>query len=314
MRILVTGGNGSVGRELVPALLARGHEVTVLDPNLDALPASRAPALTLVRGVVEDPGAVATAIRGATAVIHLAWSFSEDPATLIDHDLRGHQLLLEAARKERVRHFVHLSSAVTYGKPIRIPIHEDHPLRVLDARKPAYGIAKEFAENLTLLASRTGGPPGTVLRFWWAFGDTIGGRHLREMLRTAAAGKRLAIPAESGGSFLTMEDLNRAMLALLLDERTFGAVFNLASAYVSWEEVARIVLTTTGSQAGMDVVAPDAWTGAAFLADPWQLDDRRLRELLELRPAGDAAHVRALLGRAIQATWRELATAGAASR
>ena len=37
MRILVTGGNGSVGREIVPALLARGHEVAVLDRDLGAL-------------------------------------------------------------------------------------------------------------------------------------------------------------------------------------------------------------------------------------------------------------------------------------
>ena len=52
-----------------------------------------------------------------------------------------------------------------YGKPIRVPIDEDHPLRVLEARKPAYGMAKEFAEKLTLLAARTEGPPATVLRF-----------------------------------------------------------------------------------------------------------------------------------------------------
>ncbi len=52
-----------------------------------------------------------------------------------------------------------------YGKPIRVPIDEDHPLRVLEARKPAYGMAKEFAEKFTLLAARTEGPPATVLRF-----------------------------------------------------------------------------------------------------------------------------------------------------
>jgi nucleoside-diphosphate-sugar epimerase len=53
-----------------------------------------------------------------------------------------------------VRHFLYTSTAVVYGKPLRVPIDEEHPLRVLEARKPAYGIAKEFAEKLTLLAAK----------------------------------------------------------------------------------------------------------------------------------------------------------------
>jgi UDP-glucose 4-epimerase len=314
MRILVTGGNGSLGRALVPALLSRGHQVTVLDPRLDSLQALRSPDLTLVEGGVEDAAAVAEAVRGAEVVVHMAWSFSEDPATLIDHDLRGHQVLLAAAREHAVRHLVYLSTAVVYGKPIRLPIDEEHPLRVLEARKPAYGIAKEFAENLALLAAGTGGPPVTVLRFWWAFGETIGGRHLRDLMQAASSGHRLSVPAESGGSFLTIEDLISALTSILLDARSFGQIFNLASAYVTWEEVAAMVLAATGSHAGFDVVAPGAWTGPAFLADPWQLDDRRIRERLGFRPLGDAAHVRALLARAIRETWRQLSNSTGASR
>lgn len=312
MRILVTGGNGSIGRELVPELLARGHRVTVLDPRLDALQGLRGPALTLVKGVVEDDGAIEAAIEGADAVVHGAWSFADDPATLLEHDLRGHLLLLEAARRHRVQHLVYLSTAVVYGKPLRIPVDEDHPLRVLDARKPAYGIAKAFAEQVALLASRSGGPPVTILRFWWAFGRTISGRHLRDMLQAAAAGTRLAVPAECGGSFLAMEDLNAALLALLLDERSFDQTFNLTSAYVTWEEVARMALAATGSAAGIDVVAPGAWKGAAFLGDPWQLDDRRFRQRIGVRSAGDAAHVRIGLERAIRATWRQLSVSAGA--
>lgn len=313
MRVLVTGGNGSLGRELVPALLARGHGVTVLDPSLDALQGIGDPALRLVRGGVEEPGAVAEAIRGADAVVHLAWSFSEDAATLLEHDLRGHQLLLAAAREHRVRHLVYLSSAVVYGKPVRLPVDEDHPLLALEARKPAYAVAKEFAEKLALLAGRVGGPPVTILRFWWAFGEVIGGRHLRDLLRTSAAGARLSVPAECGGSFLTMEDLDAALAGLLLDPRSFGETFNLASAYVTWEEVAALAIAVTGSRAGFDVVAPGAWTGAAFLADAWQLDDRRIRARMGFRPVGDAAHVRALLERAIRNTWERLSTRGGAS-
>lgn len=59
MRILVTGGNGSIGRELVPGLLRRGDEVAVLDRDLGALEGMSAPGLSLVRGGAESGGDVA---------------------------------------------------------------------------------------------------------------------------------------------------------------------------------------------------------------------------------------------------------------
>ena len=304
MRILVTGANGSVGRELVPALLARGHHVVALDKELGALEAQPRPGLTLMPGVVEDRTAVEQAVCGAEAIVHLAWSFSDDPQVLLEQDLRGHLLLLDAAKVQGVRHFIYTSTAVVYGKPIRVPIDEDHPLRVLEARKPAYGMAKEFAEKLTLLEARTHPPPATILRFWWSFGEEIGGRHLREMLRTAAAGKPLSVPANCGGSFLSMEDFIQAVELILLNPGSFGQVFNLASLYITWEEVARMVVDVTGSAAGVQVVPPAEWTGAAFLADRWELDDRRIREKLRFKPTRDPAGVRDALRGAIARTWQ----------
>jgi nucleoside-diphosphate-sugar epimerase len=52
MRILITGANGSIGRDLVPALLLRGHEVVALDREVEALVPH--PRLRIVRGLVED--------------------------------------------------------------------------------------------------------------------------------------------------------------------------------------------------------------------------------------------------------------------
>lgn len=84
-----------------------------------------------------------------------------------------------------------------------------------------------------------------------------------------------------------------------------GRVFNLASAYVTWEEVARIIVAVTGSSAGIDVVPQEAWNGAAFLADRWELDDRRIRTDLGFKPAQDHAGVREALRRAIAGTWQQ---------
>jgi len=306
MRLLVTGGNGSIGRELVPALLTRGHEVVVLDREVKAL--GDHPRLRRVPGGVEDPAAVAEATRGVDAIVHLAWSFADDPAYLVEHDLRGHLHLLEAARREQVRCFVYTSTAVVYGKPIRQPVDEDHPLLVLAARKPAYGIAKEFAEKITLLAAQTDGPPAAILRFWWAFGQEIGGRHLRELLRAAAAGEPLAVPADCGGSFLSLDDFIHTIDLLLGTDLRVGRVFNLASGYVTWKEIARLILDVTGSTAPIRVVPRAEWTGAAFLADRWELDDRRIRTELGFKPTRDPAGLRQALRDAIAATWKSLRT------
>ena len=306
MRILVTGGNGSVGQGLIPHLLDRGHRVVALDRELGAARKIAHPQLSFVEGAVEDPAAVAEACRGAEAIVHLAWSFSDDPEYLFEHDLKGHLLLLRAARQEEIRHFIYTSTAVVYGKPVRAPIDEDHPLRVLEARKPAYGVAKEFAEKLTLLAAQTGGMSTTVFRFWWVFADEISGRHLRDMLRPAAAGHPLQVPAECGGSFLAQQDLNRAVEVSLSQAASGGRVFNLASAYVTWEQVARMVVRTTGSAGPLQVTPRAEWTGAAFLADRWELDDSRIRTEAGFRPAEEPEGVRTALERAIARTWTRL--------
>jgi UDP-glucose 4-epimerase len=305
MRILVTGANGSVGRGLIPALLDHGHQVIGLDREAGMERAIAHPRFSFARGPVEDRATVEPVVAGAEAIIHLAWSFSDDPRVLVEQDLRGHALLLEAAARHKVGHFVYTSTAVVYGKPSRVPVDEDHPLNVLAARKPAYGIAKEFAEKLAMLAGQTG-VSSTILRFWWAFGEEIGGRHLREMLQTSAEGKPLAVPAGCGGSFLSQDDFNLAVETILRRPAATGRVFNLASAYVTWEEVARMIVEVTGGTGGIQVVPREAWTGAAFLADRWELDARRIRERVGFKPCREPSEVRDALRQAIGATWAHL--------
>ena len=310
MRILITGGNGSVGCGLIPSLLGRGHSVVVLDKELGVARGIAHPQLTFVAGGVEEQSAVVQATRGIEAIVHLAWSFSDDPTYLLEHDLRGHLLLLAAAKEQGVRQFIYTSTAVVYGKPVRVPIGEDDPLRVLAARKPAYGMAKEYAEKLTLLAAQESGMAVTILRFWWAFGAEIGGRHLRDMLRMAAAGKPLPVPADCGGSFLSQDDFNLAIERILSSPARGGGVFNLASAYVSWEDVARMIVEITGGRGGIEVVPREAWSGAAFLADRWELDDRRIRAQLGVTPCRDEPGVREALRKAIGATWARVQAQG----
>ena len=304
-RFLITGGAGSCGKYLTASLLARGFEVRVLDKDVEPLRPLEKPGLQLIRAGVEDRQAVRDAVEGVDAVLHLAWSFSEDPLEVLEQDLRGHIFLLEESAAARVRHMVYTSTAVVYGKPRYSPIEERHPLFVEEARKPLYGIAKAAAEKLCLLYGKAKGPPATVIRFWWAFGDEIGGKHLREMLRTAASGSPLEVPGGCGGSFLHMADLAQGIDRCLGNPAAFGKTFNFSTVYVTWEEVAEMVRDATGSRSEIRSIPREKWTGSAFLADPWELDDRLAREVLGYSPTG-ASEAKAGLKRAIAECFRAM--------
>ena len=304
-KILITGGAGSCGKYLAVSLLAKGHDVRVLDKNVEPLRSLGDRRLTLIQAGVEDRDALKSAVEGVDAVLHLAWSFSEDPLEVLEKDLRGHIYLQEEMASRKVRHLIYTSTAVAYGKPQYSPIDEKHPLVVEEARKPLYGIAKAAAEKLCLMYGKTKGPQATIVRFWWAYGEEIGGKHLREMLKTAAAGDPLAVPADSGGSFLHMADLAQGMERCLLNPKAYGQTFNFATVYVTWEEVAQMVRDATGSRSEIRCIPRGEWTGSAFLADPWELSDAAARELLDYSPM-EPARARASLKEAISRCWGEM--------
>lgn len=304
-KILITGGAGSCGRYLTSSLLGRGYEVRVIDKDVEPLQSLGNKGLTLFRAGIEDRDALKSAVDGVDAVLHLAWSFSEDPLVVLEQDLRGHIYLLEEMASRNVRHLIYASTAVVYGKPRYSPIDEEHPLRVEEARKPLYGIAKAAAEKLCLMYGKTKGPPATVVRFWWAYGDEIGGKHLREMLKIASGGTPLEVPADSGGSFLHMADLAQGMERCLFNPKAYGRTWNFSTVYVTWEEVAGMVRDVTGSRSGIRCIPREEWTGAAFLSDPWELSDSAARESLGYRPM-EAPAAKAALKSAISSCWETM--------
>jgi nucleoside-diphosphate-sugar epimerase len=304
-RILITGGAGSCGTFLTDSFLKRGYEVTVLDRDVEPLKSRENDRLTLMEGHLEDRGTVKEAVEGVDTVVHLAWSFSSDPMEVLDQDLKGHINLLEEMAEQKTGHLVYTSTAIVYGKPRYSPIDEDHPLVVEEARKPLYGITKAAAEKLCLLYWKERGLPATVIRFWWAFGDDIGGRHLRQMLKTAADGEPLEFPGDSGGSFLHMADLYQGIEKCLFSPAAFGQTFNLAAVYVTWEEVAAIVKDVTGSDSEIRSIPTSEWRGSAFLADTWKLDDTLARQLLGYTPYGSEEAKTALRG-AVAHRWETM--------
>ena len=283
MNFLITGGAGSVGRDLTASLLEKGHRVRVLDKHVETFGPLHDNKLELIPGRLEDSQLVQGALQGVDTVIHLAWSFSDDPVELLESDLKGHLILLDACVAAKVSRLFYASTAAVYGKPVHLPITEDAPCLVEDARKPFYAIAKFTAEKLALTYGKMKGLPVTVFRFWWSFGKRIGGRHLRDMIMLAQAGQPLMVPDGAGGSFLDHDDLTHALLLAMHKQESIGQIFNLATVYMEWRDIARMIIEAADSSSSVEVIPAREWKGANFLADSWELSVAKAERLFDYR-------------------------------
>jgi nucleoside-diphosphate-sugar epimerase len=177
---------------------------------------------------------------------------------------------------------------------------------VEEARKPFYGVAKLMAEKVSLAYFKTKGLPVTIFRFWWSYGEEIGGRHLRDLIKLAQAGQPLRVPQGAGGSFLHLDDLTNAMLLAIQKQKVFGEIFNLSTLFLTWEEVARIIIEVTHSSSPLEVIPAKEWKGPAFLADAWELSTGKAERFFAYRSVLSHLTARQSLKEAIANCYKDI--------
>jgi UDP-glucose 4-epimerase len=179
-RVLVTGGLGFIGSNLVRALVKSGAEVTVVDSlipeyggNLRNL-AGLGNKVRINVSDVRDRHSLPYFVRGQDYLFNLAGQTSHmdsmsDPQTDLEINARSQLSILEACRIHNpgIR-IVFASTRQIYGKPDYLPVDEKHPLRPVDIN----GINKLAGESYHLLYHRVHGIRSTVLRLT----NTIGPR------------------------------------------------------------------------------------------------------------------------------------------
>src|ERR671917_2876799 len=144
-KVLITGGAGFLGINLIRHLMARGYEISSLD--VEEFDYRERGKIETTKGDIRDKALVSRAMGGVDLVVHTAAALPlYSPEDIYTTDVEGTRNVLEAARRHEVERVVHVSSTAVYGIPDHHPLYETDKLEGVGP----YGQAKIQAEMICL--------------------------------------------------------------------------------------------------------------------------------------------------------------------
>jgi nucleoside-diphosphate-sugar epimerase len=300
MRVLVTGASGLIGGAAAAKLAEMGHETIGLSRH----PSSSAPGTTgVIAADLGRPGAVDMIVDGqprCDAIVHAAGtndSSAAGPEISLTNCL-GTQQMLELAGRWQVTSFVFISSLQVIGRPLRLPITEEHPVDPLTA----YHASKLYGEQLVKVA-RNGGTPAASLRLNAPVGTGMqAGRIMSVFVGRALRGEPLEVAGEGTRcqDYVDVRDIASAVAAAV--QRSATGLLNVASGRcISNLELARACVKVLGSTSEIRVgtrldveeglrweVSIDKARAALGYAPRYSLEESIVAVAEQLRPIIDA--------------------------
>lgn len=253
-RVLVTGGAGYLGSQVVREFLDAGWDVTVLDSLLYGgealLPWLDHPRFRLIAGDIRDADRVEEALRQVEAVVHLAALVGEaacqvDPAAAVAINTTATEQLVRLAAERGVGRLLFVSTCSNYGVSAPdVPADEEASLHPLSR----YAETKIAAEQ-AVLGFRHPAMAACVLRFGTVCGLSTRMRFnllVNELARAAALGRAIRLHSpDAWRPFLHMRDATRALRQCLVvpADAIRGRVFNVVSENCQKRQLAALVGT-----------------------------------------------------------------------
>jgi UDP-glucose 4-epimerase len=257
LKILITGGAGFIGSNIVKRVSELGHQLVVLDNLSSGFRQNLIPGLPLVEADVRDGDAVARAADGCEVIFHLAASVGNKRS--IDHPLEdaainvlGTLNVLEAARANGIGRVVFSSSAGIFGELKTLPIAEDHPQNP----DSPYGASKLAAEKTCLVYNKLYGMHNICLRYFNVFGPhqryDAYGNVIPIFANRLLKHEPLFIfgDGEQTRDFVNVRDVANANVKAALSSEDIRGVFNIGSGTrVSINELVRLMQKAAGIEA-----------------------------------------------------------------
>jgi nucleoside-diphosphate-sugar epimerase len=218
MEVLITGGNGFVGRHLIPALQGRGDHVRVLSSPRGDTTWLEQRDVAIFRGDVRDADSLQAAMRGAKAVIHLVadtrkWGSRRSSYAV---NVAGVENVCGAALAAGVGRLIHISTFTVYDMAVGRPVTEDDSLAPLNE---PYSTTKAEGDRLVQRLIAQDGLPAVIFRL----GALIGPGDDRNFGRLADRVRAGAVP------FVDISDVVRALVLALDSPRAPGQVYNIGN-------------------------------------------------------------------------------------
>ena len=298
MKILVTGGAGFVGSNLVDVLMGQGHEVTIID-NLSVGKASNiehhldSDRFHFVNDSILNVSTLERLVRQTDLIYHLAAVVGpkyvvDDPLGTIVTNVRGTENVLELAFKYWVRSVIASSSEI-YGKSTAVPLSEndDRLLGPTTVGRWSYSDAKAIDEYFALAYAKKGLPISAV-RYFNAYGPRLDpsgyGSVIARFFTQALQGEPLTIydDGQQTRCFTYVTDTIEGTIRAATVKEAVGQVFNIGSnRETSINELTQLIRQLTGSASEIVHVPYEAAFGPSFEETRRRVPDvTRAREVL----------------------------------
>ena len=263
MKVFITGGAGFIGSHLCDALVARGDEVSILDnlstgskDNIAHLDGK----IKVSQGDIRDQSLVESLVADSELVLHMAAALGvdnilENPIESISTNFYGSEIVLGAALKFDKRILIASTSEI-YGKNTKQPLSEtdDRVIGTPQKLRWTYSDAKALEEATAHFLFLTKQLRVTTIRFFNTVGPRQTGKYgmvIPRFVRAAIENTPIKIFGDGSQSrvFCHVGDSVKAILALAINDKTIGEVFNIGGeGEISILELAKLIIKQTNSK------------------------------------------------------------------
>ena len=264
MRALITGGAGFIGSHLIEYLTSKSEQVLVLDDfsgteELNLNKALKSDLVEVVSGSILDQKLVEELMQSVTKCYHLAASLgveriNNDPIKSLEVNIKGTEIVLNAASKFNVRSLLASSSEV-YGRNPSMPLTEESD-RVLGSPKVArwsYSEAKAIDEFYAFELNKKDAFKVTIARLFNTVGPRQSGTYgmvLPRFVKAAINNQPITVYGDGtqSRSFCSVTDVVDALVLLMDSKESIGQAFNIGSTNeITITDLAQKVIKLTNS-------------------------------------------------------------------